>query len=270
MSKYKAGVLFGAELEALYNDAKDNQFAMPAVNCIGTDTINGVLETAAKVNSPVIIQFRWREEYELYQVPVRIINEGNLKNYLRDGNWQIRLESGELQAEQTFKDGVFIGGKVLGNGKMETLEGAIENMLLVHYKFFIIESLRHVESIKIEDYPFLKALFAPKGDTIAIREESASPEGGLSALYATIANNIIYPPNARRMGIEGRVYLEFFIEVDGSLSELRVVKGIGSDCDEEAIRVVKETQKQIKWRPARHEGQPVRQKYQFSIIFRLG
>jgi len=57
MSKYKAGVLHGAELEALYNDAKDNQFAMPAVNCIGTDTINGVLETAARVNSPVIIQF---------------------------------------------------------------------------------------------------------------------------------------------------------------------------------------------------------------------
>jgi fructose-bisphosphate aldolase class II len=57
MSKYKAGVLHGAELEALYNDAKDNQFALPAVNCIGTNTINAVLETAAKVNSPVIIQF---------------------------------------------------------------------------------------------------------------------------------------------------------------------------------------------------------------------
>ena len=57
MSKYNAGVLFGAELEALYNDAKDNQFALPAANCIGTDTINAVLETAAKVNSPVIIQF---------------------------------------------------------------------------------------------------------------------------------------------------------------------------------------------------------------------
>ena len=57
MSKYKAGVLFGAELEALYNDAKINQFALPAINCIGTDTINATLETAAKVNSPVIIQF---------------------------------------------------------------------------------------------------------------------------------------------------------------------------------------------------------------------
>ncbi|MFY7652376.1 MAG: class II fructose-bisphosphate aldolase [Chitinophagaceae bacterium] len=57
MSKYRAGVLFGEELKALYNDAKDNQFALPAVNTIGTNSINGVLETAAKVNSPVIIQF---------------------------------------------------------------------------------------------------------------------------------------------------------------------------------------------------------------------
>ncbi len=57
MKKYKAGVLFGEELEALYKDAKENQFAMPAVNCIGTNTINATLEAAANVNSPVIIQF---------------------------------------------------------------------------------------------------------------------------------------------------------------------------------------------------------------------
>ena len=57
MSKYTAGVLHGKELEALYNDAKDNNFAMPAVNVVGTDSVNAVLETAAKVNSPVMIQF---------------------------------------------------------------------------------------------------------------------------------------------------------------------------------------------------------------------
>src|ERR671912_590530 len=57
MNKYKAGVLFGDELEALYNDAKENEFAMPAVNCTGSNTINATLEAAAKVNSPVIIQF---------------------------------------------------------------------------------------------------------------------------------------------------------------------------------------------------------------------
>src|SRR3954465_11209166 len=57
MKKYKPGVLFGEELEALYKDAKENQFALPAVNTIGSNTINATLETAAKVNSPVIIQF---------------------------------------------------------------------------------------------------------------------------------------------------------------------------------------------------------------------
>jgi fructose-bisphosphate aldolase class II len=57
MPKYRAGVLFGDELSALYQDAKENKFAMPAVNVVGTDSVNAVLETAAKVNSPVIIQF---------------------------------------------------------------------------------------------------------------------------------------------------------------------------------------------------------------------
>ena len=57
MSKYTTGVLYGEELKALLQDAKDNSFALPAVNTIGTNTINAVLETAAKVNSPVIIQF---------------------------------------------------------------------------------------------------------------------------------------------------------------------------------------------------------------------
>jgi fructose-bisphosphate aldolase class II len=57
MKKYSAGVLFGKELETLYNDAKQNEFALPAVNCTGTNSINATLEAAAKVNSPVIIQF---------------------------------------------------------------------------------------------------------------------------------------------------------------------------------------------------------------------
>ena len=57
MKKYRAGVLFGEELETLLRDAKENQFAMPAVNTIGTNSINATLEAAAKVNSPVIIQF---------------------------------------------------------------------------------------------------------------------------------------------------------------------------------------------------------------------
>lgn len=57
MAKYRAGVLYGEEVAAVFSDAKAGNFALPAVNVTGTNTINAVLETAAKVNSPVIIQF---------------------------------------------------------------------------------------------------------------------------------------------------------------------------------------------------------------------
>ncbi len=56
MSKFRAGVLFGEEVEAVFQDALKNNYALPAVNVTGTNTINSVFETAKKVNSPVIIQ----------------------------------------------------------------------------------------------------------------------------------------------------------------------------------------------------------------------
>ncbi len=55
--KLKPGLVFGSALEDLYQYAKENKFALPAVNVVGTNSINGVLETAKLVNSPVIIQF---------------------------------------------------------------------------------------------------------------------------------------------------------------------------------------------------------------------
>lgn len=56
-SKLKPGVVFGPHLKDLYDYANAEKFAIPAVNVIGTNTINAVLETARDVNSPVIIQF---------------------------------------------------------------------------------------------------------------------------------------------------------------------------------------------------------------------
>jgi fructose-bisphosphate aldolase class II len=55
--KFKPGLVFGSALTDLYQYAKENKFALPAVNVIGTDSVNAVLETAKAVNSPVIIQF---------------------------------------------------------------------------------------------------------------------------------------------------------------------------------------------------------------------
>ena len=57
MSKFSAGLIFGQELQDLYQYARENRFALPAVNVVGSNSINAVLETAKQVNSPVIIQF---------------------------------------------------------------------------------------------------------------------------------------------------------------------------------------------------------------------
>jgi fructose-bisphosphate aldolase class II len=55
--KFRSGVLYGDEIKALFDYANEHNFAIPAVNVVGTDSVNAVLETASKVNSPVIIQF---------------------------------------------------------------------------------------------------------------------------------------------------------------------------------------------------------------------
>ncbi len=57
MSKFRPGVLFGEEVLELYKYANDNNFAIPAVNVVGTNSVNAVLETAKELNSPVIVQF---------------------------------------------------------------------------------------------------------------------------------------------------------------------------------------------------------------------
>ena len=54
---FPKGVLTGKEVQNIYNHAKENNFAIPAVNVIGNNSINTVLETASELNSPVIIQF---------------------------------------------------------------------------------------------------------------------------------------------------------------------------------------------------------------------
>ncbi|MGF1532235.1 MAG: class II fructose-bisphosphate aldolase [Bernardetiaceae bacterium] len=57
MGKFRSGVLYGQEVSDLLNDANANDYALPAVNVVGTNSVNAVLETARKVNSPVIVQF---------------------------------------------------------------------------------------------------------------------------------------------------------------------------------------------------------------------
>ncbi len=99
-----------------------------------------------------------------------------------------------------------------------------------------------------------------------IVEESASPVGGMDAFYAYLARSIIYPNQARRMQIEGKVFVEFVVEKDGRITGVRTLKGIGAGCDEEAVRVLTNAPK---WTPAKQRGRTVRQKMVIPVNFRM-
>ena len=106
-----------------------------------------------------------------------------------------------------------------------------------------------------------------KADEIfTIVEQQPQPSGGFKAFYDYVGANLSYPARASRMGIEGRVFVEFIVEKDGSLSDIRVVKGIGGGCDEEAIRVITGSPK---WIPGKQRGNPVRVRMVMPIVFKL-
>jgi protein TonB len=97
-------------------------------------------------------------------------------------------------------------------------------------------------------------------------EETAAPIGGMGAFYEYVGKKIKYPAQAKRMGIEGKVFVEFVIERDGSITDVKAIKGIGAGCDEEAVRIL---QSAPKWKPGKQRGKPVRQKMVLPISFKL-
>jgi TonB family protein len=104
-------------------------------------------------------------------------------------------------------------------------------------------------------------------EVFALVEVSASPIGGMGAFYEHAMKEMTYPPDARRMGIQGKVFVEFVVNKDGSISDVRVVKGIGGGCDEEAVRVVRIAPA---WKAGTQKGQPIRQRMVLPITFKLG
>lgn len=99
-----------------------------------------------------------------------------------------------------------------------------------------------------------------------IVEKMPSYVGGIEAFYKFVGKNLKYPAQARRMGIEGKVFVHFVVDRDGSLSDIKVVKGIGAGCDMEVVRII---HKSPKWNPGKQRGNPVRVRMMMPITFRL-
>lgn len=99
-----------------------------------------------------------------------------------------------------------------------------------------------------------------------IVEEMPSFPGGEGKLLEYVAKNIKYPQIARETGIQGRVFVGFVVEPDGSVSNVKILRGIGGGCDEEAMRVIKSLPK---WKPGKQRGKAVRVSYQIPVMFKL-
>ncbi|WP_337043640.1 energy transducer TonB [Emticicia sp. 17c] len=90
--------------------------------------------------------------------------------------------------------------------------------------------------------------------------------GGTSELYKFLSKTLKYPPVAQRANIEGRVYMSFIVEKDGSITDIQVVKSVGFGLDEEATRTVK---LMPKWNPGKQNGRNVRVKFTIPVTFKL-
>ena len=110
----------------------------------------------------------------------------------------------------------------------------------------------------IEDFSKLKVF--------DIVDEMPTFSGGDQKLFEFLSENTKYPQIAKESGVQGRVFVNFVVEPNGSISNVKVLRGIGSGCDEEAMRVVKLLPC---FNPGKKRGEPVRVSYTLPVVFKL-
>ncbi|AWW29394.1 energy transducer TonB [Echinicola strongylocentroti] len=119
-----------------------------------------------------------------------------------------------------------------------------------------------IKEVVIEDAPVQE-----KAEEIFdVVETMPTPPGGMEGWNKYLSKNLKYPTQARRMGIEGTVYVVFVVNTDGSIQDVGILRGIGGGCDEEAMRVVRNAPN---WQPGKQRGRPVRVKMRLPIRFKL-
>ena len=103
-------------------------------------------------------------------------------------------------------------------------------------------------------------------EVFTIVEDQPAPTGGMVAFYDYVKQNLKYPAQARKMGIEGKVFVQFTVGKDGLLTGVKAVKGIGAGCDQEAVRVIENSPA---WKPGMQRGQRVAVRMILPITFKL-
>ncbi len=104
------------------------------------------------------------------------------------------------------------------------------------------------------------------GQVFMVVEKMPEYPGGLKALMHYLANHIQYPAEAKKARVQGRVFINFIVEKDGSISHVKVMRGIGHGCDKEAVKAV---ENMPRWIPGYQRGKPVRVSFNVPVKFSL-
>jgi TonB family protein len=123
-----------------------------------------------------------------------------------------------------------------------------------------------VKVVETDKKLYVKAKSGPGRSNDTTIEKQPEFPGGDEARVFFLQQNLQYPDAAKENGIQGKVYVTFVVETDGSLTDIRILRGIGGGCDEEVIRVMK---LMPKWIPGTTKGIPVRVQFNLPMKFTL-
>lgn len=125
-------------------------------------------------------------------------------------------------------------------------------------------------SVKIDgkdlDINFLGGMVKDNSETSVDPDMPATFPGGEFKMVEYLRDNLKYPESAKKKGIEGKVYIQFVVEKDGSIADVKVMRGVCEELDAEAVRVIKAMPK---WKPGEQEGKPVRTTMMLPINFKI-
>lgn len=144
----------------------------------------------------------------------------------------------------------------------------IPNDEMIDEMIDINTDIEATEATRIDDYHFEndKPPVEKTTDFIFVEHQPSFQGGGPEKFLQYIAKNIKYPAQAKRMGIQGKVFLEFVIDREGKIVDVKVLKGIGAGCDTEAKRVISSAPD---WSPGKQRAEPVRVRMIIPINFTL-
>lgn len=135
-----------------------------------------------------------------------------------------------------------------------------------HYEIWMDGTKLYSQAIDIEEKAE-ENIVIPDDMVFEVAEQMPEfPNGGMVGVMQYLGKNIKYPATAQENGIQGRVTVQFVVNKDGSITDVKIVKGIDPNLDKEAMRVVANMPK---WKPGKIGGKPVRVKYAIPVNFRL-